>query len=88
MVTLYKVINGITGHFRSGQVCGLGRIQPIREQDVFTWGHRSFKQEVIYIQGAKFKRGGRGEGDSFVSIHDKHTLLLELKCHASVCVCV
>ncbi len=37
---------------------------------------RSFKQEVIYIQGAKFKRGGSGgggrgggEGDLFVSIH-------------------
>ena len=34
---------------------------------------RLFKQEVIYIQGAKFKRGS-AEGDLFVSIRDKHII--------------
>lgn len=44
--------------FDVGSGVRLETIQPIREQDVLTWGHRSFKQEVIYIQGAKIKRGG------------------------------
>lgn len=47
---------------------------------MFTWGHRSFKQEVIYIQGAKFKRGGGEEGGSFVSNQDKRALHYEYWC--------
>lgn len=38
-------------------------------QDGLTCGHRSFIQEVINMHGAKFERGGGGEGDSFVSMH-------------------
>ena len=69
-------------------MCVVGAIQPIRELDALTRWHSSFKQEVIYIQGAKFKRGGGGAGcDVFVSIRDKHTLLLELIAHTDVCVC-
>lgn len=42
-------------------------------------GHRSFKQEVICIPGAKFKRG-RGWGLWFVrEYRDKHALLIEPK---------
>lgn len=43
--------------------------QPIKERGVFTKLRRSFKQEVIYIPAAKFKRGGqKGDSDSTVSI--------------------
>lgn len=78
MVTLYKVVYAINSHFKVRCVV----YEQLRELDVLTRWHRSFKQEVIYIQGAKFKRGGGGggggEGDLFVSICDEHTLLLQL----------
>lgn len=55
--------------------------------------HSLFKQEVIYIQGANFKRGGAAGagagagGDLFVSIRDKHTLSVKVRSHTDVYIC-